>query len=122
MERKDLAVSFLRMCAAGQAREAFAQHAAPRFRHHNPYFAGGAEAISAGMDDNARQFPGKALDIKRVIAERDLVALHSHVRMTPGDPGIAVVHIIRFEGDRVAELWDIGQQVPADSPNVNGMF
>ena len=27
-----------------------------------------------------------------------------------------------IEGDRIAELWDVGQEVPADSPNRNGMF
>ena len=122
MSRKALAVSFLKMCAAGQAREAFARHAIPRFRHHNPYFPGTADAISTGMDDNARQFPAKTLDVKRAIEEGDLVVLHSHVRMQPGDDGIAVVHIIRFEGERVAELWDIAQPVPKDSPNANGMF
>ena len=37
-------------------------------------------------------------------------------------PKIAVVHIFRFEQDRVAELWDLGQPIAADSPNENGMF
>jgi predicted SnoaL-like aldol condensation-catalyzing enzyme len=50
------------------------------------------------------------------------VAVHSRVRQTPGDPGGAVVHLFRFEGDRIAELWDIGQPVPAESVNDNGMF
>jgi hypothetical protein len=27
-----------------------------------------------------------------------------------------------MEGVRIAELWDIGQEVPADSVNSNGMF
>ena len=30
--------------------------------------------------------------------------------------------IVRFEGDRIVELWDIGQPVPAESVNANGMF
>jgi hypothetical protein len=34
----------------------------------------------------------------------------------------AVVHIFRFEHDRIAELWDVGQPVSKDSPNENGMF
>jgi hypothetical protein len=28
----------------------------------------------------------------------------------------------RFEGDRIVELWGVGQQIPADSPNENGAF
>ena len=34
----------------------------------------------------------------------------------------AVAHFFRFEGDRIVELRDVGQEVPADSPNNNGMF
>ena len=37
-------------------------------------------------------------------------------------PELALVHIFRFEGHRVAELWDIGQAAPDNSPNENGMF
>jgi hypothetical protein len=32
------------------------------------------------------------------------------------------VHLFRFEGDRIAELWDIGLPVPAESVNTNAMF
>ncbi len=42
--------------------------------------------------------------------------------MKAGDPWFALVHIFRFKEDRVAELWDIAQPVPADSPNEHGMF
>jgi len=35
---------------------------------------------------------------------------------------VRVVHILRFEGDRIVELWDIGQEIPQDSPNEHGMF
>ena len=40
----------------------------------------------------------------------------------PDDNGAALVHLFRFEGDRIAELWDIGQAVPEQSVNANGMF
>ena len=122
MANKEAALSFLRMCASGKAREAFSKFAAPGIRHHNPYFPGTADALIAGMEDNARQFPDKTLDVKLALEDGDFVALHSHVRMKPGDKGIAVVHLLRFEGGRVAELWDVGQAVPEDSPNPNGMF
>jgi hypothetical protein len=38
------------------------------------------------------------------------------------ESGVAVVHIFRFNGDRVVELWDVGQTIPADSPNRDGAF
>lgn len=39
-----------------------------------------------------------------------------------GGIGAAVVHIFRFDDDRIVELWDIGQAVPEASVNENGMF
>jgi len=42
--------------------------------------------------------------------------------LKPDMPEIAAVHIVRFDGDRIVEMWDVGQQVPAESPNENGMF
>jgi predicted SnoaL-like aldol condensation-catalyzing enzyme len=119
--RKDAAVSFLRLAASGRVREAYTQ-IADGFRHHNPYFAGDAQSLMKGMEENARQNPGKQLDVLRTIEEGDLVAVHSHVRQKPDDRGAAVVHIFRFEGDRIAELWDVGQPVPAESVNANGTF
>jgi predicted SnoaL-like aldol condensation-catalyzing enzyme len=122
MANKDAAISFLKQCAAGDTPEAVRRFLAPGFRHHNPYFPAAPEALFKGMEDNARQFPGKVLDVKHALEDGDLVAVHSHVRMKPGDRGIAVVHLLRFEGGKIAEFWDVGQEIPADSPNENGMF
>jgi predicted SnoaL-like aldol condensation-catalyzing enzyme len=36
--------------------------------------------------------------------------------------GGAVVHIFRFEGGLIVELWDVGQDVPEQSVSENGMF
>lgn len=119
---RELAIAFLRAAAAGRARDAFAQHAVPGFRHHNPFFPGDADSLAAGMDDNAAKFPDKVLTVRHALEDGDYVAVHSEVHMQPGDPGFAVVHLYRFEGDRIAELWDVAQQIPADSPNGNGAF
>lgn len=120
--RKDTAVSFLQAAASGHARDASAGHVTPGFRHHNPHFAGDANALLTAMDDNARENPDKHLEILHTLQDGDLVAVHSHVRHGADDQGAALVHLFRFEGDRIAELWDIGQEVPAKSPNQYGMF
>ena len=120
--RKDAATRFLQLAATGRAKEAFQTYAGAAFRHHNPHFAATADALSAAMDDNARQNPEKRLDVLRAIEDGDLVAVHSRVQHAPSDRGFAVVHIFRFDGDRVVELWDLAQEVPAESPNREGMF
>lgn len=120
--KKDAAVSFLRKAASGHARDAFAKYVGEGFRHHNPFFEDRAEALMTAMDENARQNPEKRLDVLRALEDGDLVAVHSHVRQKPDDRGAAVVHIFRFNGDRIVELWDLGQPVPPEAVNSSGMF
>jgi predicted SnoaL-like aldol condensation-catalyzing enzyme len=120
--RKEAAVSFLRHAASGRVREAYDKHVSKGFRHHNPFFAGDAQALMTGMEENARQNPDKRLEVLHALEDGDLVAVHSRVQQKPGDRGAALVHLFRFEGDHIVELWDIGQPVPAESVNAHGMF
>ncbi len=120
--RKQTAISFLRLVISGQVREAYERHIAPEFRHHNPYFKGDAQSLRQGMEANAAAFPAKTFEIKHALEDGDYVAIHSHVRLKPEDRGLALVHIFRFRGDAIAELWDMGQPVPQDTPNEHGMF
>src|SRR5258706_5474799 len=106
--RKDVAVSFLRQSASGRVREAYDKHLSQSFRHHNPFFAGNAAALMAGMEENARQNPGKQLEVLHALEDSDLVAVHSHDRQKPDDRGAAVVHLFRFQADRIVLLFDIG--------------
>lgn len=120
--RKEAAMDFLRLVASGEVREAYRQYGGPEFRHHNAFFRSDAESLMAAMEENAATNPNKVLEIQRALQEGDLVAVHFHIRQEPGDRGAAVVHIFRFQGDRIAELWDVGQPVPESSPNELGMF
>ena len=121
-DRKQSAISFLKLAASGRLDEAYGDYISPNFRHHNPYFAGDAESLKTGMAEAHKKFPDTKLEVQHVLEEGDLVAAHSKVRHSPDTPEIAVVHLFRFEGSRVAELWDIGIEAPKDSPNENGMF
>jgi len=118
---KEIAISFLKLASAGKLDDAYSK-VTPTFSHHNPYFAGDAESLKAGMAEAAKRFPHTTLEVQHVFAERDLVAVHSHVSHGSDQPEIAVVHIFRFSGDQIDELWDVGMQAPPDSPNQNGMF
>ncbi|KAF0812663.1 hypothetical protein IGB42_02955 [Andreprevotia sp. IGB-42] len=120
--RKDIASSFLQLVAAGSVREAFGEYIAGNFRHHNPSCAGDAHALMLAMEENASAMPQKTLQIQRALVEGDLVAIHSHMVPAPGERGVALMHLFRFERDLIVELWDIGQPVPAQSVNQYGMF
>lgn len=119
---KETAVSFLHLVSSGKAREAFGALVGPYFQHHNPYFRGDAQSLMTAMEENAAQNPNKAIAVKHAIEEGDMVAVHFLVHHKPGDRGAAIIHIFRFEGERIAEMWDVGQEVPESSPNENGMF
>lgn len=119
---KEAAEEFLRLAAKGEVKQAYAKFVAPGFRHHNPQFRGDADSLMAAMAENAAKYPHKVLRIQRSLEDGDLVAIHSRVELSAGDNGSALVHIFRFKGGRIEELWDIGQPVPQDSPNQHGMF
>ncbi|WP_200975199.1 nuclear transport factor 2 family protein [Echinicola sp. 20G] len=119
---KQTAQEFLTLCARGDSRKAFAQYASKNFIHHNAYFKGDAETLMVAMEENAQQMPHKIFEIKRTLEDGDLVAVHSHFRQDSKDLGAAVMHIFRFEGEKILELWDFSQPVPKDMPNENGMF
>ena len=121
-QNKDSAISFLKLASSGNVRDAYSRFVGEGFKHHNPYFEGSAEALEAGMQENADQNPEKSLEVKQVLAEGDLVAVFSEVHHRRGDRGAAVMHLLRFENGRIAELWDVGQEVPENSLNQYGMF
>jgi predicted SnoaL-like aldol condensation-catalyzing enzyme len=121
MDRKTMAADFLRYARAGD-RAAAERLVAVGARHHNPYFAAGMPALLDAIVSAAKSAPDREVDVKRVVADGDYVVIHSHIRHKKGDLGVAVVHIFRFEGDRIAEMWDVGQEVPAENPNSDGMF
>ncbi len=122
LTRKECALSFLKLVAAGDVRKAYERHTATDFRHHNPYFKCDAKSLMHGMEENAAQFPDKILEVQRALEDGELVAVHSRVKLKPEDRGLALVHIFRFRGNAIVELWDIGQPVPEQMPNECGMF
>jgi predicted SnoaL-like aldol condensation-catalyzing enzyme len=119
---QEAAIEFLMLVVAGKVREAYDRHIGPRFRHHNPFFYGDASSMREAMEQDAAENPGKILEVRRALQDGNQVAVLSHVRQKPDDPGFALVHIFRFEGHRIAELWDVGQALPKDSINENGFF
>jgi len=119
---KNAAIEFLTLVASGKVREAYQRHVGPGFRHHNPFFRGDAASLMEAMEQNATKNPHKIFEVQRALQDEKEVAVFSRVRQKPGDLGAAAVHIFRFDGDRIVELWDIGQAIPEDSVNENGMF
>lgn len=120
--KKEVAVQFLKLVVAGHIDEAYVKYVDMKGKHHNPFFSAGFPALQKAMNENHAQFPNKQITVKSVLADGELVAVHSELVLTPGGNTMAVVHIFRFKGSKIVEMWDCGQPLPADSPNKDGAF
>jgi NADPH:quinone reductase-like Zn-dependent oxidoreductase/predicted SnoaL-like aldol condensation-catalyzing enzyme len=92
------------------------------YHEHNPNIPDGAAGLKAGLGFYFEQFPQLSVTPKRVIAQGDLVAVHSHYVDTPGDRGRAVIDLFRVRDAKIVEHWNAEQAVPATAPNNNTMF
>ena len=101
---------------------AASQYLGSDYKQHNPTAADGAEGLRGFIDFLKMRFPDQRGEIKRVIAEGDLVVLHVHSTRGDGTPGRAIVDIFRVENGKVVEHWDVIQDIPAQVANQNGMF
>ena len=122
IDRKDAAVNFLKLIVSGRIDEAYRLHVDFKGKHHNPFFQAGFPALQEGMTENHVEYPNKRIAAKHVLGDGDLVAVHSHLVMVPGEKEFATVHLFRFQGDRIVEMWDIGLPLPVDSPNEDKAF
>jgi predicted SnoaL-like aldol condensation-catalyzing enzyme len=121
--RKDAAISFLKKAGLGDVKAAYDAYVAPDFKHHNSYFKGDRASLLAAMAAAHEASPNASIDVKHVYEDGDTVVTHSLVLgRDPARAPLSVVHIFRFKGDRVVELWDVAQEIPKDSPNENGPF
>jgi len=94
----------------------------PDYLQHNPNIATGSRSLKEMLDRARAKYPEVKHNVKRMIADGDLVAAHVHVVFEPGTPGFATVDIYRIKGDRIVEHWDVMQPVAQDPKNANGMF
>ncbi|GAB3733521.1 hypothetical protein GCM10027598_58230 [Amycolatopsis oliviviridis] len=89
---------------------------------HKPGLANGREALLRHQAALRAKHPELRYDIKRLFAEGNLVVVHGNLVRERGDAGIAVMNVFRLDDGRIAEQWEVSQEVPAASAIGNDMF
>jgi predicted SnoaL-like aldol condensation-catalyzing enzyme len=101
------------------------QYLSDTYVQHNPHVPDGPEGLFRFIRFRRDRYPGARNEVKRVMADGDLVALHVHSVVVPGTPGRQIVDIFRVEDGKVVEHWDVIQEIPVElfpPINDNGLF
>jgi predicted SnoaL-like aldol condensation-catalyzing enzyme len=89
---------------------------------HDPYLPDGSAAMADFYGPYLEQHPQASAEIKRMIAEGDIVVVHSLFKESAEDTGQAVVDIFRVQDGKIVEHWDVSQDIPENPANRNTMF
>ncbi len=77
------------------------------YHQHNPTAPDGRQAFVGFVSGFVKQFPALHVEIKRLVAEGDLVAVLSHMKVNSSDRGSAVMDIFRLKDGKLVEHWDV---------------
>jgi predicted SnoaL-like aldol condensation-catalyzing enzyme len=102
--------------------EAVEKYVGGSYRQHNPMAADGSLPFIDFVSGFVKTNPGLKVEIKRMIAEGDLVVTHVHIKTSDKDRGLAAIDIFRLQDGKIVEHWDVLQIIPETSANPNTMF
>ena len=102
-------------------RKAFLKYVTKEYIQHNPNIADGREAAIEMLEPKFSS-PSASFDIKRILVDGNLAAIHLHGRFSPDSLGGAVVDLFQLEDGKIVEHWDVVQAVPEKCINPHPMF
>jgi predicted SnoaL-like aldol condensation-catalyzing enzyme len=96
------------------------KYLAPKYIQHSPTAPDGAEGLKKVLDGLKATMPAFHGEIRQSFVDGKTVIFHVFVTRKAGDPGLNVVDIIRFDdNDKIAEHWDVVDQLPEKVINPN---
>ncbi|TNE53841.1 MAG: hypothetical protein EP338_09950 [Bacteroidetes bacterium] len=116
------AIAFYKMAYEGNPTKAVEMYIGEEYIQHNPDVADGLKGFIDYFDRMQKEYPEKSIEFVRCIAEKDLVALHTH-QIWPGNDQYVTMDFFRFDQNgKICEHWDAIQQIPKESANPNTMY
>jgi predicted SnoaL-like aldol condensation-catalyzing enzyme len=119
---KKIVIAFYQKMIGEKDPEAARRYMGDTYTQHSAYAKDGFEGVAEFARLFKKDFPNHRYEIKKVIAEGDLVVLHLHGINGMSPHGEQVVDMFRLKDGKVVEHWDVIQPIPADSSNPNGTF
>ena len=127
-DHKEIVLEYFELVSSGKFKDGL-RFFTPDCKTHNPFVSGSMDTltdamISAGKDLGS-QNPDPGFTVKHVLADGNLVAVHTELlnsKSQPNQGGLRQVHLFRFMDDKIVEYWDITQQILPDMPNASGAF
>jgi len=109
-----------------EVQQAFRLYVGPNYTQHRRGGPVGNEATIQALTRLTHEtYPQLRQDVKRTVAQGDLVAVHSVYIRNPTERearGQAAVDIFRLEHDRIVEHWDVVEDAAASSTGDNAVF
>jgi predicted SnoaL-like aldol condensation-catalyzing enzyme len=115
-----IATAFLQRYFIDRDFGAYAAFARPDFIQHNPNVADGVAGHRAFFAKRKRSLDRQAHVIDMVLVDGDLFAVMHH-GVGPDGKAKLFVDLWRVEGGKIAEHWDVVQDIPPVMPHDNGM-
>lgn len=103
-------------------KEAAAEYFSASYTQHYPLAADGPQAFVEFATWFTQSNPELRVDIKKVVAEGNLVTLFSHFSIKSGDRGLAAFDMFRVEKGKLVEHWGFDIPVPEKTASGNPLF
>lgn len=121
-QNKQNAIAFYKMAYEGNPAEAVLSFVGDEYIQHNPLVGDGKQPFIEYFERMGKEYPEKSIEFIRVVAEDNLVALHTH-QTWPGNQEYVTMDFFRFDKyGKIVEHWDSMQEIPEHSANGNTMY
>jgi predicted SnoaL-like aldol condensation-catalyzing enzyme len=120
-ENKQLVSTAYQRIFGDQDLHAIDEYISSDFIQHNPTIGDGPDGVHALVQMLASQgVPKQKIEFKHILAEGDIVFLHSRYEMAGKE--YRFVDIYRIQNGKLTEHWDAMQQMPDERANNNPLF